>query len=145
MAALHRLTLPAPRTFSKRVSPKLLFAVAGVLAVAVAAAQVNQFSRVTSAGYELDRLNQERAAKQAQNHEIEADVARLSSLARVDIEARQRLKLVPAVTRLYLTVNHEVPDRQTLPTRFLAPGPSAPAPTSPAPWWKRTLRHLPFF
>ena len=81
MAALHRLTLPAPRTFSKRVSPKLLFAVAGVLAVAVAAAQVNQFSRVTSAGYELDRLNQERAAKQAQNHEIEADVARLSSLA----------------------------------------------------------------
>ena len=144
MAALHRLTLPAPRTFGKRISPKLLFAVAGVLAVAVAAAQVNQFSRVTSAGYELDRLNQERAAKQADNHEIEADVARLSSLARVDFEARQRLKLVPAATRLYLTVDHAVPDRQTVPTRFLAPERSAPAPSS-APLWKRVLRHLPFF
>jgi hypothetical protein len=144
MAALHRLTLTAPRTFGKRISPKLLFAVAGVLAVAVAAAQVNQFSRVTSAGYELDRLNQERAAKQAENHEIEADVARLSSLARVDIEARQRLKLVPAATRLYLTVNHPVPDRQTVPTRFLAPE-TSPAAPSRAPFWKRALRHLPFF
>ena len=144
MAALHRLTLPAPRTFGKRISPKLLFAVAGVLAVAVAAAQVNQFSRVTSAGYELDRLNQERAAKQAQNHEIEADVARLSSLGRVDIEARQRLKPVPAATRLYLTVNHAVPDRQTVPTRFLGPQRLAPAPSS-ASLWKRVLRHLPFF
>ena len=62
----------------------------------------------------------------------------------VDIEARQRLKLVPAATRLYLTVNHAVPDRQTVPTRFLAPGRSAPAPSS-APLWKRVLRHLPFF
>jgi hypothetical protein len=144
MAALHRLTVPAPRAFGKRISAKLLFAVAGVLAVAVAAAQVNQFSRVTSAGYELDRLNQERATKQAENHEIAGDVARLSSLARVDIEARLRLKLVPAQSRLYLTVNHAVPDRQTVPTRFLPPERPAPPPSS-APWWKRLLRRAPFF
>jgi len=116
----------------------------GLFVVAVGLVQVNQLSRVTSAGYQIDRLNQERAQKQAENSQIEAEVARLSSVARVDIEARLRLGLVPAQSRLYLTLNHSVPDRQTLPTRFLPAERAAPAPSKP-PLWKRLLHRLPLF
>lgn len=81
--------------------------------------QVNQFSRLTRTGYEIDQLNRERAAKQAANHEIEAEVASLSSLARVEWEARTRLLMEPAKRRLYIAVNAPVPEQQTLPTRYL--------------------------
>ncbi len=153
MAMLHRLPLPRPRPFSlprphfripKRISLRWLLVLAGLFIVAVGLVQVNQLSRVTSAGYEIDRLNQERAQKQAENSQIEADVARLSSLARVDIEARMRLGMVPAQARLYLTLNHSVPDRQTLPTRFLPVVRPQPAPSNP-PLWKRLLHKLPLF
>ena len=152
MAMVHRLPLPRPRTFTlpkppsfrKRVSVRWVGVMVGLFVVAVGLVQVNQLSRVTSAGYQIDRLNQERAQKQAENSQIEAEVARLSSVARVDIEARLRLGLVPAQSRLYLTLNHSVPDRQTLPTRFLPVERGAPAP-SKQPLWKRLLHRLPLF
>ena len=46
--------------------------------------------------------------------------------------------------KLYIAVNHDVPDRQTLPTRFLPP--EAPdAGQAGDPTWKRLLKSLPFF
>jgi hypothetical protein len=89
-------------------------------------------------------LNRQRAERQAQNHALEAEVAQLSSLARVDWEARTQRHLEPAQQKLYITVNHDVPDRQTLPTRFLPP--EAPdAGEAGGPMWKRLLTSLPFF
>jgi cell division protein FtsL len=144
MAALHRPTIAAPRILGKSLHGKLLLS--GVLALLVVAAgfQVNQFSRLTSTGYEINDLTQQRADKQAENHALEAEVAQLSSLARVDWEARTRLHLEPAQQKLYITVNHEVPDRQTLPTRFLPPDSPTGGP-SDGPAWKRLLKSLPFF
>ncbi len=145
MAALHRPALPAPRTLGKRISGKTVFIAAAVLAAGAAILQVNQLSRATSTGYEIDALSRERAAKQAENHELEAQVAQLSSLGRVEWDARTRLHLVPAERRLFITVNQPVPDRQMLPTRFMPPQPAAPAvKPSHRSFWKRVLGLIPF-
>jgi cell division protein FtsL len=120
-----------------------------VLIVAAAALQVNQFSHAASTGYTIDQLTQERAAKQAENHDLEAEVAQLSSLSRVESEARGRLGLVPATRKVYVTVNQPVPNGQSLPLRFqlqaLAAAAASPAPPAAPPLWKRLLHLLPFF
>jgi hypothetical protein len=147
MAALHRPAISTPRVFGKGSAK---FVVYGAIAVVVAAAifQVNRFSTLTSRGYEINDLQRQRAERQAVNHQLEADVASLSSLARVDIEARARLKLQPATQKMYITVHGDVPQRQSLPTRFLtdmAPPAAAPAPASGQPLWRRVLGILPGF
>lgn len=147
MAALQRPALPLPRPLARPRSAKLWIAAAGALVVAVALIQVNQFSRVTSTGYEIDALSRQRADKLAANQDLEAKVAQLSSLARVDLEARTRLGMQPAAKTLYIDVNATVPGQQSLPTRYL---PRDPAPDPPAtegeskPLWKRLLDKLPF-
>jgi len=152
MAALQRPALPFPRRLGARRalarlrSGKLPLVGAGVLLLAAALLQVNQFSTLTSTGYQIDALNEERAAKQAQNRELEAEVARLSSLARVDWEARVRLGMVPASRTLYINVNQPVPGQETLPTRFWPVAPPAAAAEAPGePWWKRLFKLLPSF
>jgi cell division protein FtsL len=120
--------------------------IAALLVIGVALLQVNQFSRLTSTGYQINELNRERAVRQAENHELEAKVASLSSLARVDWEARTRLHMEPAKQKLYIDVNHPLPDRQTLPTRFLPQEQPVASPVAGHDsLWKRLLRLLPFF
>lgn len=145
MTALPRPALPSPRVVGGRRSRGWpLAALAVALVVGIAAFQVYQFSRLTTAGYEINDLTRIRAERQARNHELEAEVAQLASLARVDWEARTRLGLQPAKQRLYIEVNHPVPDRQTLPTRFLPPEASGDA-ARVEPWWERALRLLPLY
>ena len=152
MAALHRPALPlpgrlaAPRAIAKaRGRITIIIVVALVLGIALV--QVNEFSRLTSTGYQINELTAERASRQADNHALEAEVASLSSLARVDWEARTRLHMEPAKQKLYIDVNGAAPDRQTLPTRFLPA--ERPAATSGATGhtslWKRLLGLLPGF
>ena len=144
MAALHRPAIVAPKVVGSARPRRLLAAGAVALVVIAAGFQVHQFSRLTSTGYQINELNRQRAERQAENHAIEAEVAQLSSLARVDWEARTRLHLEPAQQKLYLTVNHDVPGRQALPTRFLPPEPATHAQAG-EPMWKRLLKSLPFF
>lgn len=145
MAALHRPALPAPRILGRVGGGRLFIYAVIALAVIVALAQVNQFSRLTSTGYEIEALKRERDTQLARNHKIEAEVASLASLARVDLEARLRLHMEPAQRRLYIDVNAPAPEDQTLPTRFLPPE-SAAAAEEPAgesqPWWRRVAGWL---
>ena len=151
MAVLQRPPLPLPvRAIGKLggVAVRRLL-LAGVLAlvVAVALLQVNQFSRVTSTGYQINDLTRERAKKQAENYQIEAEVAHYSSLARVDIEARVRLGMAPPQRTLSISVDQPPPAHETLPTRYLPEenhDPPAPSPEARA-LWKRVLRLIPFF
>ena len=127
MATMPRaaaLVRKAPRS----ASGKLLLTLAAVLLIVAAAMQVNQFSAVTGTGYEIEELKRERALKQAANHDAEAEVARLSSLARVEIEARTRLGMEPPKKVEHLNILGAVPDHQTLPTRYL---PREPLETEP--------------
>jgi cell division protein FtsL len=119
-----------------------------MLVIGIALLQVNQFSRLASTGYQINELNRERAARQAENHDLEAEVASLSSLARVDWEAHTRLHMEPAQQRLYISINHPLPRRQALPTRFLPqpkPAGEAPAPAARGDSiWEQLLKLLPF-
>jgi len=143
MAALQRPAIPAPRIFGRPRSGRLVLYVVAAIVVVVALAQVNQFSRLTSTGYEIEALKRERDVKLAENHKLEADVASLSSLARVDLVARLELAMHPATRRLYIDVNHAVPERQTLPTRFLPEAvPAQTPPQDDAPFWKRAFHLL---
>lgn len=146
MAALHRPAIPAPRVFGKRSAKFVLYG-AIVLVVLAAIFQVNRFSTLTSRGYEINDLQRQRSEKQAVNHQLEADVAAFSSLARVDIEARTRLKLEPATQKMYITVHGDVPQRQSLPTRFL-PEPKAAQEAPPASepsLWRKIVGLVPGF
>ncbi len=151
MAALHRPALPLPgrlaAPIAKASSRRITLVLVAAVVLGIALVQVNEFSRLTSTGYQINELTAERAARQADNHALEAEVASLSSLARVDSEARTRLHMEPAKQKLYIDVNGAAPDRQTLPTRFLpAERPAAsPTPAGETSLWKRVLRLLPGF
>jgi cell division protein FtsL len=144
MVALHRPALPFPRTFLKQRQGWIALLAAGAIVVGAMAFQVSQLSTATVTSYEINDLNRQRAALQAENHDLEARVAELSSLARVDIEARLELGMQPAQRKLYVDVNQPLPQTQTLPTRFLPPDANADLPAQD-PFWKRLLRVLPFF
>ena len=143
MAAIHRPAFPAQRA-PGRVSGSLVLAGAVVLVIGAALLQVNQFSAVTGTGYQIESLRQERAAKLAENHALEAEVARLSSLARVEMEARTKLDMAPASRVMHLQINGPVPERQTLPTRYLAAEDASKADAADPPLWKRLVDLLPF-
>ena len=151
MAALHRPALPLPgrlaAPIAKARSHRVALILVGLVVLGIALVQVNEFSRLTSTGYQINELTAERSARQADNHALEAEVASLSSLARVDWEARTRLHMEPAKQKLYIDVNGAAPDRQTLPTRFLPserPA-AAPTPAGGTSLWERLVRRLPGF
>lgn len=144
MAAIHRPPLPAQRAPGRTGSGRIVLAGAAVLVIGAALLQVNQFSAVTGTGYQIEDLRRERAAKLAENHGLEAEVARLSSLARVEIEARVRLGMAPAGRVMHLEINGAVPEHQTLPTRYLPAEDASSADAAEPPLWKRLLDLLPF-
>ena len=144
MAAIQR---PAtlPRAVQGRLrSGRLPLVVAAILLTGAAALQVNQFSAVTGTGYQIEDLKRARAEKQATNHDLEAEVARLSSLARVEIEARLRLGMAPPARILNLDITGEVPDRQTLPTRYLPQEQDTEDAADGGSFWDQVLDLLPF-
>lgn len=65
-----------------------------------------QLSGVTATGYDLRRLRDERADWERENQLLEAYVADLQSLNRVERAAIERLKMVPATERVFLSVSH---------------------------------------
>jgi hypothetical protein len=144
MVALRRPPLLAPGAFLRKRQGWLAIGLAAALICAAGALQVNQLSRATSTSYQINELNRTRAAKQAENHELERRVAELSSLARVEIEARMRLGMLPADRRLYIQVNQPLPAEQSLPTRFL-PADEIESPSATASFWDRIKRLLPLF
>jgi len=146
MAAIQRPALPAPiRSLPRLRGGRVALVAAAGLVIGLALLQVQQFSAVTSRGYEIEELKRERLAQQARNHVLEAEVAHLSSLARVDIEARLRLKMEPPKRVLYITVNEAPPTAQQLPSRFQGPqNESTPQPSEGTSFIERLLDALPF-
>ena len=143
MAALHRTAAAAPALIRQR-SSWVIFALIAALIVGIAAFQVSQFSSLTNTSYEINELNRIRAEKQARNHELEADVAWLSSLARVDIAARVELGLQPSTKVMHIGVNLPAPTHQTLPSRY-QPVEAAAAEESGDGWIERLIELVPFF
>jgi hypothetical protein len=84
-----------------------------------------QMSAVATSGYELQRLETERAGWMARNEQLELEIAKRLSLAWVEADAVDRLGMVRAQKSVYLTVpwgSETDPAAQVL----VAPNSSAP-------------------
>lgn len=96
---------------------------AGALLVAVSAmAPVFLNSAMTSQGLDLQDLRAERDALRAEMRGLEADVARLTSIERIERRAGE-IGLLPGPLAIYVTIGEAGPAPPKVPAEYL-PGPS---------------------
>jgi hypothetical protein len=136
------ISRPLARTGFRLWSLRRILALAVGVVVLLGLLQVIQTSGATKTGYTIRGLEQERLDWSAQVHRLEAEVASLASLDRVEREATGRLGLVPAEKVIYLEADVSPPRQQLVPRRFLTSEPSAGE--SSTSWWQALLEFLPF-
>jgi cell division protein FtsL len=115
--------------------------IAAVLVGIAALLPLVQNSLATSTGGSISRLEQEREDWKARLNEQEIQVAQLGSLARIEREARERLKMVEPAEVNYLSVDAPAPAPHKLPSRYLPPEP--PQPETGSSLWEDALGWLP--
>jgi cell division protein FtsL len=127
---------------SLRTGPILLAAVA--IIVIVALLRVVQTSQATTASFQIQDLEEQKLELETSVQELEAEIASLSSLARIEQEA-ERLGLGPPAARDGFEVNVAPPiaEGERLPSRF-QPDEKARTDEGGSPWWQDLLGLLPF-
>jgi hypothetical protein len=101
---------------------------------------VFQNSATTSTGFELQSLQAEQSRLQGEIGLLESDVARLSSLSRIQRRADE-LGLVVAYEPIYVRVEEAGPQPAKIPAELLPPpGPRAVGGSS---WWRSLFEWLP--
>jgi cell division protein FtsL len=124
----------------------LLVAVAAIVIVALL--QLVQTSDAATSNFAIQQLEREKLELRTRTSQLEAEIAALSSLSRIEQEARERLGLEPAAAQQSLQVNVPWPgaDQQLLPTRF-APDeePEVVEQSDGSGWWRDLLGLLPFY
>jgi hypothetical protein len=116
----------------------LVFAVG--LAGLCALLPVVQNSVATSRGFDIQASQRQEAQLKGEISLLEADVAELTSLARIERRARE-IGLLPVPDRIYLTVNEPGPAPAKLPSEYLPQEETRPV--SSAPLWKSLMSWLP--
>jgi hypothetical protein len=96
-----------------------VLAIAAIIVGLAAMLPLVQSSGSTSTAGNISALQQERQDWQARLQEQELKVAQLGSLARIDQEARTRLKMEPPKDVRYIRVDAPAPAPHRLPSRFL--------------------------
>jgi len=144
MSTLDRLiSRPLARPFPRFTGARSVLLGAFLVVASLGLLQVMQTSSATSTGYNLQRLEDERLATQAEVHQLEAEVAVLTSIDRIEREARGRLGMVPAGNTIALEVLKPPPEQKLVPLRFLSDN-KAPSASSTR-WWRKLFGLLPFF
>ncbi len=143
MAVINRAISPAQQQVSiaVRFGPILLIAVAALVIVGLL--RVVQTSQATTAGFAVQALQQDKLGLETALRQLEADVALLSSLERIEREA-QRLGLAPPAEQASVRVNVAPPEASTLPTRFLPEDAEESTGSGSTSWWRSLLKPLPF-
>ena len=78
-------------------------------------------SKVIHTSGDVRQLESVRNDWNARIQELEAEIAVLGSLDRIEKEARGRLGMVPPDETVYITVDQPAPEKQIVPLRFLLP------------------------
>ena len=144
MAVLDRARIRAHPIVREQVEAHLSWRLlAGSIAAVglVALLPVLQTSSATERGGAIRQLEQSKAELRASVNGLEAEVADLASIHRVQQIATERLGMVPPKRILYLPIGGAVP-QQRVPERLLPyrdPTPSAAG----DPWWRRLADLLP--
>jgi hypothetical protein len=114
----------------------------GVLVVGVSAMlPVIQSSSATSEGFQTQASQSDEARLTAQISLLQADVAQLTSLPRIQRRATE-LGLGPAENPIYVKVDEPGPAPAKIPSEYL-PAP-VPRRDLPAPWWRSLFNLVPF-
>ena len=95
--------------FDSRSIPRLIF-IAGLGVSVVSMLLLFQTSGVTSKGYDIQSLESQRDNLLRLNYQLDADIAKLESLDRVDREAKSKLKMVTPTSYVYVSVPVPSPD-----------------------------------
>lgn len=137
MAAINRPLPQARRVPLPGVGP-INWWVLGAFAVFGVGAMlpVLQNSTATSRGFEVQQLEAQQAQLNGEIRQLEAEVATLTSLARIQRRA-QAIGLAPGVDPLYITVQEPGPAPAKLPAEYL-PEPTRTA-GEPETWWRSIL------
>jgi cell division protein FtsL len=114
--------------------------------VAIGLLQIVQTSRATTANFEIQKLEQQKLELGAQVRQLEAEVAGLSSLARIEAEAKRLgLQKPQAVQAVEVNVAAEEAPVNHLPTRFSPAEAEQPEDAGgDSTWWGDLLQLLPF-
>ncbi|MCL5958866.1 MAG: hypothetical protein M1358_06025 [Chloroflexi bacterium] len=126
----------------KRIEPRSLslsvvFGSALLLATFMSLLYLNQASTVATTGYDIKKLEEDKARWEMRNEQLRLTLEQLRSLDRVEREASSRLKMGPPTKVLFL--NPDVASRE---------GPSAPSGAQPSlqhdsesggTWWEGLL------
>lgn len=141
MATLDRIRPPTTTPLATAWTPRRAIAAAVFLTVAIALVQVAQSSSFAGTGHEMQRLQTQKANLSAEVRLLEAEVAALSSLDRIERTARESLGMVPALRQEYIAVSVEAPREVLLPRPL--PVMPEPQPTKSESWWRTWLSVLP--
>ena len=144
MAVISRTISPAQQqtSIAVRFGPFLLIAVAALVIVGLL--RVVQTSQATTVGFSVQALQQDKLELETALRQLEADVALLSSLERIEREAL-RLGLALPVEQASVSVNVALPAANALPTRFVPVEDVEESTDSGATsWWRSLLKPLPF-
>ena len=114
----------------------------GFLMVLGMAILLAQASVVASDGYGVERLENTKASLEHSNQQLEEEVASLSSLDRIEREARTRLKMVTPTSYVYVEVDTLPQDPPPLMVKALREGTSSGAQSPVQPWWQTFVRAL---
>ena len=100
-----------------------------------------QTVKVATSGYDLQQLEQVREDWKQKNYQLQAEISSLQSLARVEKEAKARLKMVPATQYFYVTVAL-APEANTVgPDSAAAPSGTEKSETSSLlGWWQQLVQ-----
>ena len=111
---------------------------------AIALIQVLQSSSIAHSAQGMRLLELRKSISQAEIHQLEADIAVLSSLDRIERSARDRLGMTPAENVTYLSVSVPAPAGLLLP-RPLSPVAldSETTGSDSESWWQALVRALP--
>jgi len=101
-----------------------------------------QASQAVYTNDNIRQLERQRNDWEARSHELEAEIASLAALDRIEKEARQRLNMQAPEHTLYLSVDMASPESQPIPARFL-PHKQESAKEEKS-WWQSLLNLLPF-
>jgi len=143
MAAIHhplghaRRGMPLPGVPGKL---QLWLVLAVGLAGAGALLPVVQNSIATSRGFDIQAAQRQETQLKGEISLLEADVAELTSLTRIERRARE-IGLLPVPDPIYVNVNEPGPAPAKLPSEYLPREETRPV--SSSPWWKPLVSWLP--
>ena len=150
--AVAKQTIAQPKTGGTRIQVVPLLLIAGAIAV-IGLLRVVQTSQATTASFAIQSLQQEQLERETTVRQLEAEIASLSSLERIERDA-QRLGLTRPDETYHVTVNAAWPvtAEDVLPARFApageedSAGGESGATGSPesSGWWQDFLELLPF-